>query len=164
MSSRTTVLLFNKQSAMRTETCCSCTATQVLQSETSEADRQTYSLFRESSSVALQTSTDLEGIKVVIIVRRIAVQEHSAAHVQLASCISAIMKFGAGADDDPIVRVKVQRTSGLQKQTSCLYLTRLDRIGAAVLNSSQTAARLPRCSEQCLAAQMNQSGQGHVSD
>ena len=108
-----------------------------------EADRQTYSLFRESSNVALQTSTDLEGIKVVTIVRRIAVQEHSTAHVQLASCISAIMKFGAGADDDPIVRVKVQRTSGLQKQTSCLYLTmRFNRIGAAVLNSSQMAARL----------------------
>ena len=52
------------------------------------------------------------------------------------------MKFVAGADGDPIVRVKVQRTSGLQKQTSCLYLTLLDRIGTAVLNSSQTAAGL----------------------
>ena len=76
-------------------------------------------------------------------VRRITVQEHSAAHVQLASCISAIMKFGAGADDDPIVKVKVQRTSAVQKQTSCLYFTmRLDRIGAAVLISSPMAARL----------------------
>ena len=66
-----------------------------------EAERQTYPLFRESSSVALQTSTDLEEIKVVTMVRRRAVQEHSAAHVQLASRIFANKKFGVGADDDP---------------------------------------------------------------
>ena len=108
-----------------------------------EADRQTYSLFRESSSVALQTSTDLKSLEVVTMVRRLAAQEHTAADVQLASCITAIMKFGAGADDDPFVRVKVQTVSASQKQTSCLKLTmRLDRIGAAVLNSSQMAARL----------------------
>ena len=142
MSSRTRVLLSNKKSAMRTETSCSYTATQVLQSETGEADRQTYSLFRESSSVAQQTSTDLKSLKVVTMVRRIAAQEHSAAHVQLASCISAIMKFGAGADEDPFVKMKVQRTSASQEQTSCLNLTgRLDRIGAAVLTSSPMAAR-----------------------
>ena len=33
------------------------------------------------------------------------------------------MKFGAGADDDPFVKAKVQRTSASQKQTSCLNLT-----------------------------------------
>ena len=76
-----------------------------------EADRQTYSLFRESSSVALQTSTDLKSLKVVTMVRRFAAQEHSAAHVQPASCISAIMKFVAGADGDPFVKVKVQTVS-----------------------------------------------------
>ena len=64
-------------------------ATQVLQSETGGADGQRYSLFRESSSVALQASTDLKRLKVVTMVRRLAAQEHSAAHVQLASCISA---------------------------------------------------------------------------
>ena len=79
----------------------------------------------------------------VTMVRRPAAQEHPAALAQLASCISAIMKFGAGADDDPFVKAKVQRTSASQKQTSCLNLTmRLDRIGAAVLISSPMAARL----------------------
>ena len=72
-------------------------ATQVLQSETSGADGQTYSLFQESSSAALQTSTDLEGFEMVISARRLAEQEHSTALDQLASRISAIMKFGAGA-------------------------------------------------------------------
>ena len=117
--------------------------TQELQSETGGIDRQTSSLFHESSSVVLQASTDLKSLKVVTMARRLAAQEHPAALAQLASCISAIMKFGAGADDDPFVKAKVQRTSASQKQTSCLNLTmRLDRIGAAVLISSPMAARL----------------------
>ena len=81
-------------------------ATQVLQSETGGAEGQTYSLFQESSSAALQTSTDLKGFEVVTMVRRLAKQEHSAALAQLASRISAIVKFGAGAGDDPFVNVK----------------------------------------------------------
>ena len=98
-------------------------STQELQSETGGIDGQTYSPFRESSSVALQTSTDLKRLKVVTMVRRLAAQEHSAAHVQLASCISAIMKFGVGADDDPFVKVEVQSASASQKQAPCMNLT-----------------------------------------
>ena len=75
---------------------------------TSEADRQTCSLFRESSSVVLQALTDLVGFKVVTMVRRFAAQEHSVTLGQRASRISAIMKFSVGADDDPFVKVKVQ--------------------------------------------------------
>ena len=81
-------------------------ATQVLQSETGGADEQTYSLFQENSCAALQTSTDLKGFDMVTAVKRLAEQEHSAALAQLGSRISAIMKFGAGADDDPFVKVK----------------------------------------------------------
>ena len=81
-------------------------ATQVLQSETSGAEGQTHSLFQESSSAALQTSTDLKGFEMVISVRRLAEQEHSTALDQLASRMSAIMKFGASADGDPFVKVK----------------------------------------------------------
>ena len=79
-------------------------ATQVLQSETGGADGQTYSLFQKSSSAALQTSTDLKGFEMVTTVRRLAEQERSTALAQLASRISAIMKFGAGAGDDPFVK------------------------------------------------------------
>ena len=67
-------------------------ATQVLQSETGGADLQTYSLFQENSSAALQTSTDLKGFDMVTAVRRLAEQEHSAALAQLGSRISAVMK------------------------------------------------------------------------
>ena len=78
----------------------------MLQSETSGADGQTYSSFQENSSAVLQTSTDLKGFELVISVRRLAEQEHSTALDQLPSRISAIMKFGAGADGDPSVKVK----------------------------------------------------------
>ena len=81
-------------------------ATQVLQSETSGADGQPYSLLQESSSAALRTSTDLKGFELVILVRRLAEQEHSTTLAQPESCISATMKFGAGADGDTFVKVK----------------------------------------------------------
>jgi len=81
-------------------------ATQVLQSETGGAEGQTYSLFQESSSAGLQTSTHLAGSEVVTLVRRLAKKEHSAALAQLASRISAIMKFGAGSGEDPFAKVK----------------------------------------------------------
>ena len=81
-------------------------ATQVLQSETDGADGQSYSLFQENSSAALQTSTDLKGFDMMTAVRWLAEQEHSAAFAQLRSRISAITKFGADADNDPFVKVK----------------------------------------------------------
>ena len=40
----------------------------------------------------------------VTMVRHFAAQEHSAALAQRASCISVIMKFGVGIDDDPSLR------------------------------------------------------------
>ena len=81
-------------------------ATQMIRSETGGAEGQTDSLFQESSGASLKTSTDLEGLKVMTMVRRLAVQEQSAALAQLASRISAIMKFGADTDDDPVVKVE----------------------------------------------------------
>ena len=81
-------------------------ATQVLQSETCGADGQMYSLFQENSSVACQTSTDLKGFDMGTVVRQLAEQEHSAALAQRGSRVSAIMKFGADADNDPFVKVK----------------------------------------------------------
>ena len=53
----------------------------------------------------LQTSTDLKGFNMVTAVRWFAEQEHSAALAQLGSHISAIMRFGTGADDDPFVLI-----------------------------------------------------------
>ena len=81
-------------------------ATQVLRSETGGAEVQTYSLFQESAVASFHTTSDLKGFEVVSMVRKLAKKEHSAALAQLASRISAIMKFGAGAGEDPFAKVK----------------------------------------------------------
>ena len=66
-----------------------------------------------------KTSTDLKGFDMGTAVRRLAEQGHSAALAQLGSRISAIMKFGAGADD-PFVKVKdlIMDFSRLQAEAS----------------------------------------------
>merc|ERR1719383_506240 len=81
-------------------------ATQVLKSETGAAEGHTYSLFQVSSFTGVHTTVDLKGFEVVTMVRRLAQKEHSAALSQLASRISAVMKFGAGAGEDPFAKVK----------------------------------------------------------
>ena len=78
----------------------------VKQAETSGADGQTHSLFQESSSVALQTSTVRNG-DIGQMTRR--------ALDLLVSPISVIMKFGAGADGDPFVTVKDLITTVMKK-------------------------------------------------
>ena len=143
-------------------------STQELQSETGGIDGQTYSPFRESSSVALQTSTDLKRLKVVTMVRRLAAQEHSVAHVQLASRISAVMKFGVGADDDSAassrsggpVSVSITETGSVHEPHNARRLN----CGGCFDQLTDDNKSLPRCSEQCLAAQVDRSGQEHVSD
>ena len=74
--------------------------TNLLQPETCGAKGQTYSLFRQSSSIGSETSTE---------------KEHSAAFDGLTSSISAIMKFSAETGDDPFVKVK-GLISRLQKE------------------------------------------------
>ena len=81
-------------------------ASKVLQPETCGAFGQTYSLFRQSSSIGSETSTHPAGSEVMTMVRRLVEKEHSAAFDGLTSCISAIMKFSAETGDDPYVKVK----------------------------------------------------------
>ena len=104
-------------------------------------------------------------------VRRIAEQEHYAALAQRASRISANMKFGVDADDDPFVKVEVQTASAAQEQTSCMNLTVLiDRIVVAVLAvliSSPMAAIFfshDAVNSVWQQKQVDRSGQGHVPD
>ena len=110
-------------------------ATQVLQSETSGADGQTYSSFQEDSSAALRTSTDLNGFELVILVKRLAEQEH---------CISATMKFGAGADGDPSVKVKDLITDLIRSQAEASSEKREDLEADVVKHSSKLEAAVAR--------------------
>ena len=137
----------------------------MLQSVTGEAERQTHSLFRESSSVALQSSTDLEGLKMVTMVRRSAEQEHSVAHVQLASRLSAVMKFGVGVDDYSAassrsggpVSVSVTETDFVPESHNACGSNWGDSFDKFT-DDNKTFLPRCRCSEQCLAAQTDQSG------
>merc|ERR1719271_1255483 len=50
--------------------------------------------------------TDLANAEVVDIIKRLAKQHHSAALAQLASKITAVLRFGAASGEDPFAKVK----------------------------------------------------------
>merc|ERR1740123_3046148 len=74
-------------------------ARKVLQETSSGAVSQTYSLLQ------IRTQSDLVGAEVVTAVKHLAKQQHSAALAQLASRISAVLRFGS-AGGDPFAKVK----------------------------------------------------------
>jgi chromosome segregation ATPase len=63
-------------------------------------------LFLQFSNGGLRTHEDLVGVEVVTAVKRLAKQQHSSALTQLASKISAVLQYGAGAGADPFAKVK----------------------------------------------------------
>merc|ERR1719270_2877625 len=82
-------------------------AKKILLSSTSGAVSQTYSFLQTSRMGSqLRTNADLASAEVVTAVRRLAKEHHSAALAQLASRISAVLRFGASAGSDPFVKVK----------------------------------------------------------
>jgi len=86
----------------------------VLKNTTAGAVTQSYSLLQENSQTAsrLHTRADLANAEVVTLVKRLAKEQHSQALAQLASRIAAIMRYGAGAGEDPFKKVK-ELISGL---------------------------------------------------
>merc|ERR1719267_532948 len=83
------------------------TAEKILKESTSGAVSQTYSLLQLASATKskLQSRTDLVNSEVVTLVKKLARDQHSAALNQLASRISAVVKYGA-RDGDPFAKVK----------------------------------------------------------
>jgi len=79
-------------------------AKQLLEGSTAGAAAQTYSLLQLRSR--LHSHADLAKAEVETIVRRLAQEHHSAALAQLASRISAVMRFGASTGEDPFAKVK----------------------------------------------------------
>merc|ERR1711935_1288133 len=81
-------------------------AKKILVETTSGGVDQTYSLLEVSAASKLQTQADLAHAEVVVLVKRLARQHHSAALAQLASRVAAVLQYGASNGEDPFVKVK----------------------------------------------------------
>jgi len=86
-------------------------AKKILLETTSGAEEQTYSFIELNGATAtrssLRTSEDLAKVEVVTLVKSLAREHHSAALAQLASRISAVLRFGSASGEDPFAKVKV---------------------------------------------------------
>merc|ERR1719305_1301576 len=79
------------------------TARKILEETTSGAENEAYSLLQVSR---LQKHADLAGLEVVQLVKQLARKHHSTALAQLASRMTAAIRFGSQNGDDPFAKVK----------------------------------------------------------
>jgi len=79
------------------------TARKILEETTSGAEKQSYSLLQVTR---VQTRADLAGLEVVQLVKKLARKHHSSALAQLASRMTAAIRFGSLNGDDPFAKVK----------------------------------------------------------
>merc|ERR550525_618696 len=80
-------------------------AKKILLETTSGGVDQTYSFLQVAVS-KLKTRADLAHAEVVVLVKRLAREHHSAALAQLASRVAAVLQYGAQNGEDPFVKVK----------------------------------------------------------
>merc|ERR1719364_268391 len=66
----------------------------------------------------MQTRTDLANAEVVSLVKKLAKEQHSTALSQLASRISAVLRYGAASGEDPFAKVKGLITSMIDRLTA----------------------------------------------
>merc|ERR1719264_1196964 len=78
-------------------------AKKIITESTSGAVSQTYSFLQAGSQTQLKTRLDLARAEVVMMVKKLAEKHHSAALAQLASRMSAVIRFGGA---DPFGKVK----------------------------------------------------------
>merc|ERR1719264_1446523 len=81
-------------------------AKKIITESTSGAVSQTYSFLQVGSRMQLKTRLDLARAEVVTMVKKLAQKHHSAALAQLASRMSAVIRFGAAGGADPFGKVK----------------------------------------------------------
>jgi len=82
------------------------TAKKALTETSSGAVEQTYSFVQLAQNSVLSTRTDLANAEIISLVKKLAREQHSAALAQLASRISAVIRYGAANGDDPFLKVK----------------------------------------------------------
>jgi len=88
-------------------------AKKILQESTGAAEKQTYSLLQVASSA--KTRSGLANSEVLAMVKKIAQEQHSAAFSQLASRISAAIRYSGSAGADPFGKVRGLITDMLSK-------------------------------------------------
>jgi len=81
-------------------------AKKILTETTSGGVDQTYSFLQVAAASTLKTRADLAHAEVVVLVKRLARQHHSAALAQLASRVAAVLQYGAQNGEDPFAKVK----------------------------------------------------------
>jgi len=81
-------------------------AKKIITESTSGAVSQTYSFVQVGSTMQLKTRLDLARAEVVTMVKKLADKHHSAALAQLASRMSAVMRFGTAGGADPFGKIK----------------------------------------------------------
>jgi len=81
-------------------------AKKILVETTGGAAEQTYSLLQLAAKSKLKTRIDLAHAEVVVLVKRLAREHHSAALAQLASRVAAVLQYGAANGEDPFKKVK----------------------------------------------------------
>merc|ERR1719171_1439172 len=81
-------------------------AKKILVETTPGAVEQTYSFLQVASASKLRTRADLANFEVVNLVKHLAEKHHSAALAELASRISAVLRYGAANGEDPFAKVK----------------------------------------------------------
>jgi chromosome segregation ATPase len=79
-------------------------AKKILEESTGGAQKQSYSLLQVAASS--QSRIQLANSEVVAMVKKLAAQHHSTALNQLASRISAAVRYGGSAGEDPFAKVK----------------------------------------------------------
>jgi len=78
----------------------------ILESTTTGAVEQTYSLLQTASRSQLRTRVDLANAEIVSMVKGLAQKHHSAALSQLASRIATVFRYSSATGDDPFVKVR----------------------------------------------------------
>jgi len=83
-------------------------AKKILEGSTGGAEGQTYSFLQMSSKskMLMRTRTNLASADLLTLLKRLAQEHHSTALTQLASRVSAVLKFGATGGDDVFAKVK----------------------------------------------------------
>jgi len=88
------------------------TAKKILKETSSGAVGQTYSFMQlvhtqaTRTGSSLQTRADLANAEIINLVKKLAREQHSAALAQLASRISAVLRYGSSNGNDPFAKVR----------------------------------------------------------